>query len=94
MAAETDKALYEKFLEVLSAKSLAHGPEGISTFKLALALRASAPRVQAHYQYYTTAVAPSLPEAGLGCDNWILFDGHAHCSGLLDQAGPEVKDDS
>ncbi|KXJ89341.1 UDP-glucose:glyco protein glucosyltransferase [Microdochium bolleyi] len=94
VGAETDKALYERFLEVLAKKNLVRGPEGLSTFKLALALRASAPRIEAHYQYYTTTVAPSVLEGGLDCDNWILFSGHAHCSSSLDRAGPGVKDDS
>ncbi|KAH7018189.1 UDP-glucose:glycoprotein glucosyltransferase [Microdochium trichocladiopsis] len=93
-AAKTDQALYEKFVEVLEAKNLVQGREGLSTFKLALALRASAPRIEAHYQYYETAAAPSVSELELGCENWILFDGHGYCTPTFDQAGANVKDES
>jgi UDP-glucose:glycoprotein glucosyltransferase len=39
-------------------------------------MRSAAPRIEAHYQYYETAVVPSLlddrPDA---CDQWVLVDG-------------------
>ncbi|MDB5910598.1 MAG: UDP-glucose:Glycoprotein Glucosyltransferase [Massilia sp.] len=36
-------------------------PEALSTFKLALSMRSAAPRIEAHYQFYSTAVEKALP---------------------------------
>lgn len=62
--AATDKELYETFLDVLRQDGHINSPEVLSTFKLALSLRAAAPRIEAHYQYYRTAVAPTQQDDG------------------------------
>ena len=90
----TDKELYEKFLQVLQQGSHIATPDALSTFKLALSLRSAAPRVEAHYQYYDTAVEPSIHESQGNCPDWVLLDGKQHCSPSLDGAGASVAVES
>lgn len=91
--AGTDQALYEKFLEIL--KNDGHmNTEELSTFKLALSLRSAAPRIEAHYQFYSTAVEPSLSGEQDGCDQWFLLDGKQYCDPALDTAQGPVKNNS
>lgn len=68
--------------------------EALSTFKLALSMRSAAPRVEAHYQYYTTAVEPSLVSDQDGCGQWILYEGKQYCTPSLDTAHGNVKNNS
>jgi len=77
--AKTDKELYEKFLEVLQQDGHITNPEVLSTFKLALSLRSAAPRIEAHYQYYSTAVEPSLSDDQDRCEHWYLIGGKQYC---------------
>ncbi|KAI0150628.1 UDP-glucose:glycoprotein glucosyltransferase [Xylariaceae sp. FL1272] len=82
-AATTDQALYAKFLQVLQDDGHITSPQALSTFKLALSLRTAAPRIEAHYQYYDTAVTPSLGDARSDCDEWILLSQTQYCSSTL-----------
>ncbi|KAK5653515.1 hypothetical protein OQA88_8774 [Cercophora sp. LCS_1] len=91
--AKTDKALYEKFLDILQTDGHMNA-EGLSTFKLSLSLRSAAPRIEAHYQYYATAVEPTLSEAQEGCSQWFLVDGKQYCTPALDTAYASVKNNS
>jgi UDP-glucose:glycoprotein glucosyltransferase len=89
----TDKELYEKFVQTL--RDDGHmGAEALSTFKLALSMRTAAPRVEAHYQFYTTAVEPSLPEDQNGCEQWFLVDGKQYCTPSLDVPHGTIKKSS
>ncbi|KAK4161645.1 family 24 putative glycosyltransferase [Cladorrhinum sp. PSN259] len=88
--AKTDKTLYEKFLEVLRDDGHMDA-EALSTFKLALSMRTAAPRIEAHYQYYSTAVESSLVEDQEGCAQWFLVDGKQYCTPALDMAHGDVK---
>ena len=56
-------------------------PEALSTFKLALSLRSSAPRVEAHYHFYENSIEsnPQNDKAS-DCENWVLFEGRKYCS--------------
>ncbi|KAI1758805.1 glycosyltransferase family 24 protein [Hypoxylon sp. FL1150] len=91
--AKTDKDLYEKFLEVLKQDGHMVAPEALSTFKLALSMRSAAPRIEAHYQYYDTAVAPSLGEAKDDCAEWVLLSGKRYCSASLSHVEGNVPGD-
>ncbi|KAI0382581.1 glycosyltransferase family 24 protein [Hypomontagnella monticulosa] len=91
---KTDKELYEKFLEVLRQDGHMESPEALSTFKLALSMRSAAPRIEAHYQYYDTAVAPSLGKAKDDCPEWVLLSGKQYCSASLAQAEGHIPGDS
>ncbi|KAK3301548.1 glycosyltransferase family 24 protein [Chaetomium fimeti] len=91
--AKTDKALYEKFVQVLRDDGHVDG-EALSTFKLALSMRTAAPRVEAHYQYYTTAVEPSLSGDQVGCGQWFFVDGKQYCTPALDEAHSEVQENN
>jgi UDP-glucose:glycoprotein glucosyltransferase len=68
--------------------------EALSTFKLALSMRTAAPRVEAHYQYYTTAVESSLSGNQDGCEQWFLVNGKQYCTPSLDAAHGDVKSNS
>ena len=68
--------------------------EALSTFKLALSMRTAAPRVEAHYQYYTTAVEPSLSEDQEGCGQWLFVDGKQYCTPALGEVHRAVKENN
>ncbi|KAL2115102.1 hypothetical protein VTJ04DRAFT_10765 [Mycothermus thermophilus] len=77
--AKTDKALYEKFVEVL-AEDGHMNPEALSMFKLSLSLHTAAPRIEAHYQYYASGVEPLLFGDQTKCAQWLYMDGYQFCS--------------
>ncbi|KAK3313948.1 glycosyltransferase family 24 protein [Apodospora peruviana] len=91
--ARSDKELYESFLEVLGSDGHMSA-EALSTFKLALALRSAAPRVEAHYQYYSTTVEPSIVADQDGCAQWFLRHGKQYCTTALDSAHGSVSGNS
>ncbi|TQS35152.1 hypothetical protein Golomagni_04435 [Golovinomyces magnicellulatus] len=85
--ASTDKELYEKFLKALEDDGYLPNSECVSSYQLALSMRSSTPRIEAHYQYYHTAVEPSLnTEKGSSCSIWFFFKGKKYCSPSLDEA--------
>ncbi|KAI5863594.1 glycosyltransferase family 24 protein [Durotheca rogersii] len=92
--AKRDKELYEDFLQVLKQDGHIRGSEALSTFKLALSLRSAAPRIEAHYQYYDTAVTPAIGEAGEDCSEWVLLNGKQYCSASLTNAKGDISDGS
>jgi UDP-glucose:glycoprotein glucosyltransferase len=70
-------------------------PATLSSFQFALAMRSSAPRIQAHYQYYHTAVEPTLKaEQDASCPAWVFFEGKQFCSPALDDAHGAVNGES
>ncbi|KAH7376602.1 UDP-glucose:glycoprotein glucosyltransferase [Plectosphaerella cucumerina] len=86
--ATTDKALYERFLEVLQEDGHITNTEALSTFKLSLSTRSSAPRIEAHYQYYETAAESQ--GAKKDCELWVHLGGQQFCSPTL-QDGHNTK---
>jgi UDP-glucose:glycoprotein glucosyltransferase len=79
--ATTDEQLYKKFVRLLENTNLITDPEGLSTFKLALSIRNSAPRIEAHYQYYRTTIEPLLEKSkAKDCVAWLEFTGRQFCS--------------
>jgi UDP-glucose:glycoprotein glucosyltransferase len=93
--ASTDQELYDKFIQVLKDDGHMADPETLSTYKFALSMHSLAPRIEAHYQYYHTAVEPSLKgEQDTSCPAWVLFNGKQYCSPTLDEAHSEVNGDS
>lgn len=92
--AATDQQLYKQFIEVLKEDGHISDPETLSSYKFALSMRTSAPRIEAHYQYYHTAAEPSLQaEQDTSCPTWVLFDGKQYCSPSLDAPHGEVSGD-
>lgn len=63
-------------------------PDALSTFNLALSLRSAAPRIEAHYQYYETAIEPFVEHRD--CEVWVLFNRKQYCTPDLDIS---VRDD-
>ncbi|KAI1120301.1 UDP-glucose:glycoprotein glucosyltransferase [Nemania abortiva] len=87
----TDKALYDKFLEILQQDGHINTPEALSTFKLALSMRTAAPRIEAHYQYYDTAVMPSLDAAGDNSDAWLLLNQERYRSAAMARPDGQIS---
>ena len=80
-SATTDKELYDKFLRLLKDDALITDLESLSSFQLALSIHNSAPRIEAHYQYYNTAIEPLLQKSGAkACDTWLEFASKQFCS--------------
>jgi UDP-glucose:glycoprotein glucosyltransferase len=52
-------------------------PESLSSFKFALSIRSSAPRIEAHYQFYNTTIKPML--GSNDCAAWIEVAGNQYC---------------
>ncbi|KAI4595123.1 hypothetical protein KJ359_007098 [Pestalotiopsis sp. 9143b] len=92
--ATTDKLLYEKFLETLQQDGHIHSAEALSTFKLALSIRSAAPRIEAHYQYYDTGVAPNLGDSSTDCTDWVFLEGNQYCSADLSGAKQSIESGS
>lgn len=91
---KTDQELYQRFLEVLHEDGHITDPEALSTFKLALSMRSAAPRIEAHYQYYSTAVEKAIPEGQEDCTQWFLVDGKQYCEPTSSEHSADVKDSS
>ncbi|RKO84504.1 hypothetical protein BDK51DRAFT_48953 [Blyttiomyces helicus] len=64
-----------------SARFLPH-PASTALLKLSLAIHATAPRIQTHYQFYETAVLPAFvgtPGFEEGCEAWVDWYGVQGC---------------
>ncbi|CZT01255.1 probable UDP-glucose:glycoprotein glucosyltransferase precursor [Rhynchosporium agropyri] len=93
--ASSDKELFEKFVQVVKEDGHMLNPETLSSWQFALSMRASAPRIEAHYQYYHTAAEPSLKaEQDTSCQVWVLFNGKQYCSPTLETAHGDISGDS
>ena len=96
--AKTDEQLYKTFLQLLREDGLLSKPEALSSFQFGLSIHNSAPRIEAHYQYYGTAIEPLLKSTGEAeCDTWLLFQGKQYCDPKMEKPnaeipGPEVED--
>ncbi|KAK2792291.1 hypothetical protein FQN52_003768 [Onygenales sp. PD_12] len=90
----TQKDLYDRFTQLLQDDGHLTDPESISSFKFALAIRSTAPRIEAHYQYYNTSVEPSLMVAqDAVCPVWAHYEGDQYCSPSLSYAQQSVSGD-
>ncbi|KAK2626268.1 hypothetical protein QTJ16_004530 [Diplocarpon rosae] len=93
--ASTDKELFEAFAKTLKEDGHMVEPETLSSWKFAVSMRASAPRIEAHYQYYHTAAEPSLKsEHDTSCQVWVLFNGKQYCSPELDADSGHIVGES
>jgi UDP-glucose:glycoprotein glucosyltransferase len=91
--ATTDERLYKKFVRLLENTNLITDPEGLSTFKLALSIRNSAPRIEAHYQYYRTTIEPLLDKSkAKDCVAWLEFTGRQFCSPQFEKEDATLED--
>jgi UDP-glucose:glycoprotein glucosyltransferase len=87
--AATDQNLYDRFLQLLNDDNLLTDPESLSSLKFALAIRNSAPRIEAHYHYYKTSIIPSLK--GNDCEAWIDLGGKQYCDPSLAEENSDLK---
>lgn len=90
----TEKELYDSFLTVLQDDGHLRSLESLSSFKLSLSLRASAPRIEAHYQFYNTSVQQSLMVAqDAVCPVWVHLEDKQYCSSAMERAQQDVQGD-
>ncbi|KIN00887.1 glycosyltransferase family 24 protein [Oidiodendron maius Zn] len=90
--ASTDKELYDQFIQVLKEDGHMSDPHTLSSFQFALSMRSSAPRIEAHYQYYHTSAEPYLQaDQEPSCSIWVLFNDKQYCSPLLEEANGDVS---
>ena len=88
----TEKDLYAAFLQILQDDGHLLSADALSSFQLSLSVHAAAPRIEAHYQYYTTSVESSLMVAqDAACPLWVHFDGKQYCSPTLERAQQDFK---
>lgn len=93
--ATTDRELYDRFLQVVDEAGHLRTAESLSSFKLSLAIRSSAPRIQAHYQYYNTSVQQSLMAAqDAACPVWVHLEGKQYCSSEMERAQQDIEGES
>ncbi|KAI2745633.1 CAZyme family GT24 [Penicillium roqueforti] len=87
----TEKELYDRFLTVVKDDGHIRTPEGLSSFKLSLSVRSSAPRIEAHFQFYNTSVQQSLMVAqDAVCPVWVHSEGKQYCSSTMERAQQDV----
>jgi UDP-glucose:glycoprotein glucosyltransferase len=91
----TDKDLYESFSDILVRDGHMRDVEALSSFKFALSLHAAAPRIEAHFQYYNTSIAPGMMAAqDAVCPVWVYLNGKQYCSPALDRAQQDITEDN
>ncbi|KAI9799196.1 MAG: hypothetical protein M1825_004839 [Sarcosagium campestre] len=88
----TDEELYSQFLDLLKHEGHISRPEVLASFQFALSLHDAAPRIQAHYQFYETAIVPSLRDPQPDeCTAWVQHEGQQYCSPLLEEVHGKVN---
>ncbi|KAH6643992.1 UDP-glucose:glycoprotein glucosyltransferas-like protein [Boeremia exigua] len=86
---DTEKQLYDKFIDILQTDGHITDAETLASFNLALSVRSAAPRIEAHYQFYKTSVEPSLEsEQGKNCQLWVSLNGQQYCTPHIDDGEP------
>lgn len=78
---KTESELYETFVGILKDEGHISSADALSTFNLALSLRSAAPRIEAHYNYYDTAIEPIGFDDS--CAAWVAYDGNQYCSPIF-----------
>ncbi|KAK4979400.1 killer toxin resistant protein [Elasticomyces elasticus] len=82
----TTEATYLAFLRLLQEDGHLTDAESLSSFQFALSIHSTAPRIEAHYQYYKTSagwIGESAPDDT--CESWVLLDGQQYCEPELDR---------
>ncbi|KAL8758877.1 MAG: hypothetical protein Q9199_001166 [Rusavskia elegans] len=87
----TDQELHKTFLQTVQDDGHITTPEALSSLEFALSIHSAAPRIEAHYQYYSTSIEPALMVAqDAACPVWVHFDGKQYCSPALDRAQQDM----
>ncbi|KAL1311062.1 hypothetical protein AAFC00_001271 [Neodothiora populina] len=91
---KTDADLYDLFLHTLQDDGHIADAVSLSSFQFALSIHSTAPRIEAHYQFYNTSVLPSIQNGeGDGCESWMHFNGRQYCTpDLAATSGAAVKE--
>ena len=88
----TDEALYTKFRSLLQEDGYLTQLEDLSSFDFALSIHSTAPRIEAHYQYYNSSVAPYLDQEDAdSTEAWVHtpLSGQRYLSPTIDE--PSAK---
>ncbi|WWD15785.1 hypothetical protein CI109_100209 [Kwoniella shandongensis] len=76
----TPSTILSSTLDLISSYSLLPSPSALSTFHLALSLHSTAPRIEAEYSWYESAVRPLESQLGVeGCEGWVEWRGKGFC---------------
>lgn len=76
----TDESILSSTLDLIQAYSLLPSPSSLSTFHLALSLHSTAPRIEAQYNWYNSAVKGQENKLGVeGCEGWVEWRGKGFC---------------
>jgi UDP-glucose:glycoprotein glucosyltransferase len=88
---KTDKELYDEFLRLANDEGFLKNPEELSSFNLALSIRAAAPRIEAHYHFYDNNMGRWDPD----CNVWVQLGQRQICSpkGELDEIIKTITND-
>ncbi|WVQ78198.1 hypothetical protein IAT38_000281 [Cryptococcus sp. DSM 104549] len=74
------EALLSSTLDLISAYKLLPSPSSLSTLHLALSLHSTAPRIEAEYNWYESAVRGNETQLGVeGCEGWVEWRGKGFC---------------
>ncbi|KAF1985410.1 glycosyltransferase family 24 protein [Aulographum hederae CBS 113979] len=77
----TDQKLYTHFTELLKSDGHVTNPDVLDSFKFALSIHSTAPRIEAQYQFYNTSVEARLAQSqDTKCENLLEYSGAYHCS--------------
>lgn len=91
MDCTTDLELHTTFLQTVQDDGHITSPEALSSLQFALSIHSTAPRIEAHYQYYAESIEPALMVAqDAACPVWVHFDGKQYCSPALERAQQNV----
>lgn len=90
--AQTDRDLYTSFRKLLQDDGHLSKREDLSSFDLALSMHSTAPRLEAHFQYYNTAVQPTFLQEERGCETWVHvpWSGQRYCSPELSESSAQT----
>ena len=80
---EHAKIYYDNIFDIITSKQFLSDPTAKSVFELSLSLNTAAPTIQAHYQYYETAVLPTRADNDTfnpNCKVWADWYGKQACT--------------
>ncbi len=82
-AARNSKEMFEEVIDImLAANTTIQGSSlDITSVKSSVAMHVSAPKLEAYYQYYRTAVNVTMAGKGVGqiCEDWVEWRGKGFC---------------
>ncbi|KAL7270804.1 killer toxin resistant protein [Rhizina undulata] len=76
----SEKALYDLFIHAAQDEGFLRDPEELASFNFALSIHSAAPRIEAHYHYYDTALEPLMGKLyNPNCSVWLQWSHKQVC---------------